>query len=57
MEEIKAKLEHQKPNASLETDQSLSPETLDKVVGGTAVRGGIIVRNGDPCDGSEILAR
>jgi len=48
-----SKLEEQKPKISPETDRPLSPEKLDEVSGGRT----IIVRNGDPCDGSEVTVR
>ncbi len=42
--------EDEQVKKSGEADGSLPTETLDEVVGGRVTR---IVRNGDPCDGSE----
>jgi hypothetical protein len=56
MPEKNAAAEDTKPKASSETEKPLEPEAMDKVVGGAVPRG-VIVRNGDPCDGSEVLER
>jgi hypothetical protein len=54
MEEKKAVAEESKPKAAPETDKSLKPEAMDKVVGG-AIPHAVGLRGGDPCDGSEVI--
>jgi hypothetical protein len=57
MEEKNAAAQDQKLKTSPETEKPLEPEAMEEVVGGVLPHGGVIVRNGDPCDGSEILKR
>lgn len=50
-DENKKGAEEQQPKSSAKADGSLSIENLDEVAGGRIPAK--IVRNGDPCDGSE----